>query len=92
MRIFALILSITSGFALMRYALPPMTTTMTAIAVDLALAPITAIVAHRRGRSAMRWSLIGVTLGVWALAYVLLVPSRRVEPVSPDDRHPSQAA
>lgn len=92
MRIFALILSITSGFVLMRYALPPLTMAMTAIAVDLALAPITAIIAHRRGRSAVRWSLIGVAFGAWALAYVLLVPARRVDSIHPDDRHPSQAA
>jgi hypothetical protein len=92
MRIAALILSITSGFALMRYALPPLTIAMTSIAVDLALAPITAIIAHRRGRSAMFWSAIGVAFGLWALAYVLLVPWRRADSINPGNGRPSQAA
>jgi len=92
MRILALILSITSGFALLRYPLPPLTLVMTSLGVDLALAPVTAIIAYRRGRSPLLWSLLGLPFGAWALAYVLIVPSRRIGSVHPDDRHPSQAA
>jgi hypothetical protein len=51
MTIIANLLSITSGFALMRYQGPPANLIATSIIVDLALAPLTAIVASRRGRS-----------------------------------------
>ena len=85
------ILSITSGFALMRYRLPPLTTAMTSLIVDLSLAPITIIIAHRRNRSPGLWTVLGLAFGAWALAWVLIFPLRRTTPAS-DDGHPSQAA
>ena len=69
------ILSLTSGFALMGYRLPPLTILMTSIVVDLALAPLTAVIASRRGRSGMRWTIAGLALGMWALALVLVLPA-----------------
>lgn len=87
----AFILSVTSGFFLMRYRLPPLTTAMTSIVVDLALAPITIIIAYRRNRSPGRWAVLGLAFGAWALAWVLIFPLRRSTPTR-DDSHPCQAA
>jgi hypothetical protein len=93
MPLIAFILSITSGFALMRYRLPPLTTAMTSIIVDLSLAPITVIIANRRHRSIGRWTLLGLAFGAWALAWVLIFPLRPSTPVTPDDdSQPSPAA
>jgi hypothetical protein len=75
METLASIMSLTSGFALMGYQLPPATIFATSIVVDLSLAPLTAIIASRRGRSAMAWSVAGFALGMWALAAVLLLPA-----------------
>jgi hypothetical protein len=77
METLATILSIASGFALMRYHEPPLGMIATSILIDAALAPLTAIVAARRGRSVVWWSLLGSILGIWALAAVLLMRSRR---------------
>ena len=84
MSIAAHILSVTSGFALMGYRLPPATILATSIVVDLALAPLTAVIASRRGRSALGWTFAGLTLGMWALAVVLILPAsnRSHEPPS----------
>lgn len=92
MPLIAFILSATSGFALMRYRLPPLTMAMTSIIVDLSLAPITVIIANRRHRSIGRWTLLGLAFGAWALAWVLIFPLRRTTPVTPDDHQPSPAA
>jgi hypothetical protein len=90
------ILSITSGFALMGYRMPPATLLGTSIVVDLALAPLTAIIAARRGRSAAAWAIAGLALGMWALAAVLLMRSAVTPPAShsepPDFPSPSDAA
>ena len=75
MNLAANILSLTSGFALMGNHLPPLTILMTSIVVDLALAPLTAVIASRRGRSAMGWTIAGLALGMWALAVVLVLPA-----------------
>ncbi|HVA81510.1 MAG TPA: hypothetical protein VNF29_11350 [Candidatus Binataceae bacterium] len=75
MQILATILSLTSGFAVMGYRLPPATILATSIVVDLALAPLTAIIAARRGRRASVWAVAGVAFGMWSLAAVLLVPA-----------------
>ena len=80
------ILSLTSGFALMGYRLPPLTILMTSIVVDLALAPLTAVIASRRGRSGMRWTIAGLALGMWALAVVLVLPAAN-QP-RPDQHYP----
>jgi hypothetical protein len=77
MGIIATIVSYASGFALMRMHKPPIDMFATSLAVDVALAPLTAIVAGRQGRSALRWAMIGFALGMWALAWVLIVTPRQ---------------
>ena len=77
------ILSIASGFALMGYREPPANLLATSIVVNLALTPLTAIVASRRGRSALRWTIAGLALGAWALAAVMIIPPSRPAPPRP---------
>lgn len=90
------ILSIASGFALMGYHMPPETLLGSSIVVDLALAPLTAVVAARRGRSVAIWLVAGLAFGMWALATVLLMKSAVSEsatkPEPPDFPSPSDAA
>jgi hypothetical protein len=88
----ASILSVTSGFALLGYPLPPATVLATSIVVDLALAPLTAIIASRRGRSALGWTIAGLTLGMWALAVVLILPAANRSPEPPSYPPTSDAA
>jgi len=71
----ATILSIASGFALMGYHEPPANMIATSIIINLALTPLTSIVASRRGRSALRWTVAGLLLGAWALAAVMIIPA-----------------
>jgi hypothetical protein len=77
METLATILTIASGFVLMRYHQPPAGMIATSLLIDAALAPLTAVVASRRGRSVRLWSVLGLILGIWALACVLLMRSRR---------------
>lgn len=84
MTIIASLLSIASGFALMGYREPPANLIATSIVIDLALAPLIAIIASRRGRSALRWTVAGLVLGAWALAAVLIIPRSRPAPSRPD--------
>ena len=84
MTTFASILSIASGFALMGYHEPPANLIATSIIINLALTPLTAIVASRRGRSAVRWTIAGLALGAWALAAVMIIPESRPAPPRPD--------
>jgi hypothetical protein len=84
MSIVANLLSIASGFALMGYREPPANLIATSIAIDLALAPLIAIIASRRGRSALRWTIAGLALGAWALAAVMIIPASRPAPSRPD--------
>jgi hypothetical protein len=84
MTILATLLSLASGFALMGYREPPANIIATSIIVDLALTPLTAIIAARRGRSALRWIVAGLALGAWALAAVMLIPPSRPAPPRPD--------
>jgi hypothetical protein len=79
----AILLSITSGFALIGYREPPENLIATSIVIDLSLAPLTAIIASRRGRSSMRWAITGLAFGAWALAAVLILPERRPAPPRP---------
>jgi hypothetical protein len=79
----ATLLSITSGFALMGYREPPANLIATSIVIDLSLAPLTAIIASRRGRSAARWAIFGLAFGAWALAAVLILPDRHLTPPRP---------
>ena len=80
----ARILSIASGFALMGYHEAPANLIATSIIINLALTPLTAIVASRRGRSAIRWTVAGLALGAWALAAVMIIPESRPTPPRPD--------
>ncbi|MGH7779289.1 MAG: hypothetical protein ACREQR_05645 [Candidatus Binataceae bacterium] len=75
MHLLATILSLTSGFALMGNRLPPATIVATSIVVDLALAPLVAVIAARRGRRASLWAAAGIAFGMWALAAALLMPA-----------------
>lgn len=79
----AILLSITSGFALLGYREPPANLLATSIVIDLSLAPLTAIIASRRGRSAARWAIAGLALGAWALGAVLILPESRPAPPRP---------
>jgi|GraSoiStandDraft_53_1057289.scaffolds.fasta_scaffold515893_2 hypothetical protein len=72
----ARIFGLASGFALMRYHLPPGGIIATSLVVDATLAPLTGVIAARRGRSAWLWALLGFPFGMWSLAYVLLVRPR----------------
>jgi hypothetical protein len=85
----ASILSIASGFALMGYREPPANMIATSIIINLALTPLTAIVAARRGRSALRWTIAGLLLGAWALAAVMIIPApSQPAPPRPDAPYP----
>ena len=83
MTTFATLLSLASGFALMGYRETPANLIATSIVIDLALAPLTAIIASRRGRSAVRWAIGGVALGAWALVAVMILPESRPAPPRP---------
>ncbi len=76
-----------SGFGLMGYQESPLNLIVTSAIINLTLAPLTAIVARRRGRSGTVWAVIGLCFGVWALAaaLVLIAPpkSRPPGPVPP---------
>jgi hypothetical protein len=86
MEIIATIVGLASGFALMRSHKAPVDMIATSLIVDAALAPLTAIIAARRGRPAMRWAIVGFAFGMWALAYVLIVAPRQSEaPVQPEN-------
>jgi hypothetical protein len=74
----ATILNVTSGFALMRYRGGPAEIIATSLVIDAALAPLTATIAARRGRSPLVWALLGFALGMWALAAALLLRPRAV--------------
>ena len=78
------VLSFASGFALMGFRETPANLIATSIAIDLALAPLTAVVASRRGRSWILWAVAGVALGAWALAAVMIMPASRPAPPRPD--------
>ncbi len=82
----AAIVSYTSGFALMRFRGSPLEAISTSLAIDAALAPLTALVAARRGRSAILWAVIGFVFGAWALFWALVVLS--FKPVRSDPSGP----
>lgn len=84
MEIIATIVGYASGFALMRSHKAPLDLIATSLAIDAALAPLTAVIAARRGRSPLRWVAAGFALGMWALAYVLIVaPATADDPARP---------
>jgi hypothetical protein len=76
MSIIATILGFTSGFALLGYHEPTIRLIATSLAVDASLAPLTTVIAARRGRSLAFWAVAGFALGMWALAGVLLMRRR----------------
>ena len=86
MEIIATIVSYASGFALMRSHKPPLDLLATSLIVDAALAPLTAVIAARRGRPPLRWLVAGFALGLWALAYVLMIaPATTDDPARPQN-------
>jgi len=83
MNLLASLLSLASGFALMGYRETPANMIATSIVIDLALAPLTAIIASRRGRSITLWTIGGLALGAWALVAVMVLPESRPAPPRP---------
>ena len=80
-----------SGFGLMGYKERPLDLLVTSVVINLALAPLVAIVARRRGRSAAIWGVIGLCFGMWALAAtLLLIASPKMRP--PDQFPPPPRA
>ena len=88
----AKVLGIASGFALMRSGAPPATLIATSLAIDLALAPLTAVIASRRGRSVTLWTVAGLAFGMWALAAVLVMKAGPARPEPPRYPPTSDAA
>jgi hypothetical protein len=86
MQTLATIIAYASGFALMRPHESAANLLATSLAVDASLAPLTAIVASRRGRGAMPWAILGFFFGLWAFITVLLIG--RSKPSMP--RQPSE--
>jgi len=85
----AQIVSLVSGFALTRYQGSPANLLFTSLVVDACLAPVTALLAVRRGRSAIAWSIIGFGFGIWALiAAILLRTPRRFDDGPPPSGFP----
>ncbi len=66
MTTFATIVSYASGFALMRLRATPAEVLGTSLAIDAALAPLTAL-----------WGTLGFVFGAWALFWALVVLSVR---------------
>jgi type IV secretory pathway TrbD component len=77
METLATVVSMASGFALMRHRGTPVEILATSLLVDAALAPLTATIAARRGRSVLLWVPLGFALGMWALGAALLLPPAR---------------
>jgi len=75
MQTLATILGLVSGFTLIGYHEPPAEIIATSLIIDASLAPLTAVIAARRGWSPALWSVLGFALGVWAFGFVLLMRS-----------------
>jgi hypothetical protein len=73
----ATIVGIMSGFFLAGMHRAPANMIATSLAIDASLAPLTALIAWRRGRSVTRWMVLGFVLGAWALAWILLFGQQR---------------
>lgn len=69
----ATVAGLASGFALMGYKESPLDLLLTSALINVALAPLTAVVAAKRGRSAAAWGVIGLCFGMWALAATLIL-------------------
>ena len=83
MQTLATILAYASGFALMHPRESAANLLATSLAVDASLAPLTAIVANRRGRDTRLWAVIGFPFGLWAFITVLLIGKPR--PTTPEE-------
>lgn len=88
----ATILGITSGFILAGTHRDPVNMIATSLIIDAALAPLTALIAARRGRSAGCWAIVGFALGAWAFASIMLCGTRRGNRPSDDFPPTSDAA
>jgi hypothetical protein len=73
----ATILGITSGFILAGAHRPPANMIATSLVIDASLAPLTALIAARRGRSPRLWAVVGFLFGTWAFVTVMLWRARR---------------
>ncbi len=76
----ATIVSLASGFALTGYRGGALNLLATSLVINAALGPLTAVVASRRGRSTLVWTVLGLSLGMWALAAALMLPPLRDRP------------
>jgi len=85
MRTIATIVAYASGFAFTGYRGSAANLLATSIAVDASLAPLTVIVAMRRGRPPLLWGVLGFVFGLWAFILVLLVG--RKSPEAPPSSH-----
>jgi hypothetical protein len=72
------LLGFASGFALMGYHETTANLIATSLAIDATLAPLTAVIARRRGHCASLWAVLGFAFGMWALAAIFIISSRRV--------------
>lgn len=72
----ATLVGITSGFILVGRYLSPPDLLATSLVVDASLAPLTALIAVRRGRSGALWTVLGFAFGAWAFAWVMLWGAR----------------
>jgi hypothetical protein len=88
----AAILGIASGVILVGSHQSPANLIATSLAVDASLAPLTAVIASRRGHSATLWAVVGFGLGAWGLAWILLFGGRRAAPENRDYPPTSDAA
>jgi hypothetical protein len=82
------IMAVASGFVLMGYRGQPAELLATSIVVNLAMAPMTAVIASRRNRSVLRWTIGGLALGAWALAAILILPANVASPHPPAPKYP----
>ena len=94
MQTIATILAYASGFGLMGYRESTANLLATSLAVDASLAPLTAIIAMRRGRPLWLWAALGFPFGLWAFILVLLIgrPRETAEPPSSEFPPTSDAA
>ena len=88
----ATILGLTSGFILAGSHRDPANMNATSLAIDASLAPLTALIAARRGRSATFWAVVGFALGTWAFVSIILCRERPRDRPSHDFPPTSDAA